>query len=112
MLVQACLQDRRKGPAGCARAQPIWKRIDLALPPVQRPFIYMPFQHSENLDDQEESSRLFHKLAAEVPAMASYIEYAEHHLEVVRRFGRFPHRNAVLGRAWTAVELEFIQRPT
>jgi uncharacterized protein (DUF924 family) len=44
--------------------------------------------------------------------MASYIEYAEHHLEVVRRFGRFPHRNAVLGRASTAAELEFIQRPT
>jgi uncharacterized protein (DUF924 family) len=86
--------------------------FDLALPPVQRPFIYMPFQHSENLADQEESSRLFHRLAAEVPAMASYIEYAEHHLEVVRRFGRFPHRNAVLGRASTAEELEFIQRPT
>jgi len=98
--------------ARAAAKNAVARGFDLALPPVQRPFIYMPFQHSENLADQEESLRLFHRLAAEVPAMAGYIEYAEHHLEVVRRFDRFPHRNAVLGRASTAVELEFIQRPT
>jgi len=86
--------------------------FDLALPPVQRPFVYLPFQHSENLDDQKESVRLFHKLAAEHPATAGYVGYAEHHLEVIRRFGRFPHRNAVLGRASTAPEAEFLQRPT
>lgn len=86
--------------------------FDLALPPVQRPFIYLPFQHSENLDDQKESFRLFLKLAAEHPETAGYVEYAEHHLEVIRRFGRFPHRNAVLGRASTPEETEFIQRIT
>jgi uncharacterized protein (DUF924 family) len=98
--------------ARAAAKNAVARGFDLALPPVQRPFIYMPFQHSENLADQEESLRLFHRLAAEVPAMAGYIEYAEHHLEVVRRFGRFPHRNAVLGRASTAAELEFLRRPT
>jgi uncharacterized protein (DUF924 family) len=86
--------------------------FDLALPPVQRPFIYLPFQHSENLDDQQESVRLLRKLAAEHPAMAGYIQYAEHHIGVIRRFGRFPHRNAVLGRASTPEETEFLQHST
>jgi uncharacterized protein (DUF924 family) len=86
--------------------------FDLALPPARRPFIYLPFQHSENLDDQHESVRLFRKLAAEHPAMAGYVEYAEHHLEVIRHFGRFPHRNAVLGRSSTPAEVEFLRRPT
>jgi uncharacterized protein (DUF924 family) len=83
------------------------RRFDLALPPVQRPFIYMPFQHSENLEDQNESVRLFNRLAGEHPAMAGYVEYAEHHRGVIRRFGRFPHRNAVLGRASTPEETVF-----
>jgi uncharacterized protein (DUF924 family) len=86
--------------------------FDLALPPVQRPFIYLPFQHSENLGDQHESVRLFRRLAADNPTMTGYVEYAEHHIGVIRRFGRFPHRNAVLGRASTAEEMEFIRRPT
>jgi uncharacterized protein (DUF924 family) len=81
--------------------------FDLALPPVRRPFIYMPFQHSENLDDQDESVRLFNRLAGEHPAMAGYVEYAEHHREAIRRFGRFPHRNAILGRASTPEETAF-----
>jgi uncharacterized protein (DUF924 family) len=85
----------------------IARGFDLALPPVRRPFIYMPFQHSENLDDQNESVRLFNRLASEHPPMASYIEYAEEHREVIRRFGRFPHRNAILGRASTPEEAAF-----
>ena len=88
----------------------IERGFDLALGPARRPFIYLPFQHSENLDDQHESVRLFRKLAADDPAMAGYVQYAEHHLEVIRRFGRFPHRNAVLGRASTPEEREFLQR--
>jgi uncharacterized protein (DUF924 family) len=84
--------------------------FDLALPPGRRAFIYLPFQHSENLDDQHESVRLFRKLAAEHTATAGYVEYAEHHLEVIRRFGRFPHRNAVLGRASTPEETAFLSK--
>src|SRR5512146_1558341 len=90
----------------------VGRGFDLTLAPLRRPFIYLPFQHSENLDDQRESVKLFHKLAAEHPAMAGHVEYAEDHMEVIRRFGRFPHRNAVLGRASTPAEVEFIQRPT
>jgi uncharacterized protein (DUF924 family) len=90
----------------------IERGFDLALPPVRRPFIYLPFQHSENLDDQHESVRLFRKLAADDPAAAGYVQYADHHLEVIRRFGRFPHRNAVLGRVSTPEEMEFLHRPT
>src|ERR1700722_15284522 len=83
----------------------ITRGFDLALPPARRSFIYIPLQHSENLDDQRESVRLFHKLAAEDPAMAGYVKYADDHLEVIRRFGRFPHRNAVLGRVSTPDEI-------
>jgi uncharacterized protein (DUF924 family) len=90
----------------------IARGFDLALPPIKRSFIYLPFEHSENLDDQHESLRLFRKLAAEHPAMAGYAEYAEHHLEVIRRFGRFPHRNAVLGRVSTPEEAQSIPRAT
>ena len=98
-------------PKALATAKKATERgFDLALPPARRPFVYLPFQHSEDLDDQHESVRLFRKLAAEHPAMAGYVEYAEHHLETVRRFGRFPHRNAVLGRPSTPKEAEFIQR--
>jgi uncharacterized protein (DUF924 family) len=86
--------------------------FDLALPPVRRSFVYLPFEHSESLDEQKESVRLFRKLAAEHPAMAEYVEYAEGHMEVIRRFGRFPQRNAVLGRTSTPEELDFIERPT
>jgi uncharacterized protein (DUF924 family) len=85
----------------------ITRGFDLALPPARRSFIYIPLQHSENLDDQRESVRLFHKLAAEDPAMAGYVKYADDHLEVIRRFGRFPHRNAVLGRVSTPDEIAF-----
>jgi uncharacterized protein (DUF924 family) len=86
--------------------------FDLALSAARRPFVYLPFQHSENLDDQHESVRLFRKLATEYPSMAGYVKYAEHHLEVIRGFGRFPHRNSVLGRVSTPEEVEFLQRPT
>jgi uncharacterized protein (DUF924 family) len=90
----------------------IARGFDLALPPARRQFIYLPFQHSENLDDQHQSVRLFRKLAAEHPEMSGHIKYADHHFQVIRRFGRFPHRNAVLGRVSTTEEAEFLQRPT
>jgi len=84
------------------------REFDLALPPIQRVFLYLPFEHSENLNDQSESVRLFRQLAAQDPAMAGYLKYAEQHMEVIRRFGRFPHRNAILGRISTPEEAKFI----
>lgn len=83
-------------------------KLDQALAPSRRAFVYMPFEHSENLGDQHESIRLFRDLAEENPASADYLKYAERHLEVITRFGRFPHRNAVLKRPSTPDESEFL----
>lgn len=76
---------------------------DRALPEVARTFFYLPFEHSENLTDQERSLQLF----AGHPNHA----WALRHWEIVKRFGRFPHRNAALGRESTAAEIEFLQQP-
>lgn len=84
---------------------------DAALRPEQRVFAYLPFEHSEDMAMQEESMRLFTRLAAEAPALAGYLDYAHRHHVVVARFGRFPHRNEALGRASTSEELAFLQEP-
>jgi uncharacterized protein (DUF924 family) len=60
----------------------------------ERCFLYMPFQHSENLRDQKRSVLLFSRLGSDF-----YLGYAKKHRDIIERFGRFPHRNAVLGRA-------------
>jgi uncharacterized protein (DUF924 family) len=85
--------------------------LDRAVAPACRPFNYLPFEHSENLDDQYESVRLFHRLAEEHPALADYVPYADGHFETIYRFGRFPHRNAILGRASTPEEIDFLRHP-
>ena len=72
---------------------------DDGMPAVQRGFLYMPFQHSEDLKDQIQSLLLFTALGD--PKM---IHYARKHHEVIEQFGRFPHRNALLGRKPTAME--------
>jgi len=69
----------------------------------ERTFAYLPFEHSEALADQEESMRLFQG--------NPNLEWARKHWEIVRRFGRFPHRNAALGRESTREELEFLEQP-
>lgn len=68
--------------------------LDQELAPPERKFLYMPFQHSENLDDQNRSVLLFTKIADD-----QQLGYARHHRDVIERFGRFPHRNSILGRA-------------
>jgi uncharacterized protein (DUF924 family) len=72
---------------------------DAALPPERRCFLYMPFEHSENLADQERSLLLFTRLGDDY-----LLGYARKHHDIVARFGRFPHRNAILGRAPRADE--------
>jgi uncharacterized protein (DUF924 family) len=86
-------------------------RQDEALPPEQRCFVYMPFEHAEGLAMQDEAVRLFTHLAAEAPALRDMLAYAHKHRDVVLRFGRFPHRNVVLGRQSTAEELAFLREP-
>jgi uncharacterized protein (DUF924 family) len=70
---------------------------DLELPAIQRQFLYMPFMHSERLDDQERSAALFDELARVAPEVDQR-RWAQEYLEIIRRVGRFPHRDAVLCR--------------
>ena len=84
---------------------------DRKLLPVQRVFAYLPFEHSESLADQERSIALFSALAAEHTETAANLDYAHRHRDVIVRFGRFPHRNAALGRASTAAETDYLAQP-
>ena len=77
--------------------------FDKALPAEQQAFLYMPFMHSEDLADQELALKLFDQ-----PGMESNLRFASHHHAIVETYGRFPHRNAVLGRTSTAVEIEYL----
>jgi uncharacterized protein (DUF924 family) len=83
--------------------------FDRAMAPPHRAFFYLPLQHSETLDDQDESVRLMRRLAAEEPSCAGFLPYAEHHRDVIKCFGRFPHRNVILGRVSTPEEIRFLR---
>ena len=85
-----------------------WDRL---LPPVQRQFAYLPFEHAEDMAAQDESIRLYSALAAEHPASADTLISAVKHGVIIQRFGSYPHRNAALGRASTAEELVFLAEP-
>ena len=80
------------------------------LAPVERWFVYLPLEHAEDMGIQERSVALFNVLAAE-PGMEGIVEYAVRHRDIVARFGRFPHRNRILGRASTPEEEEFLKLP-
>ena len=89
------------------------ERRDLALTPVQRVFLYLPFEHAESLPMQNLSVALFEGLRdSPVHAAADgAIDYAWRHRQVIRRFGRFPHRNAILGRTSTPAEEAYLAQP-
>lgn len=101
-------------PLALAVAKCAVKRgFDRELPCAGRAFLYHPFEHSEDASDQERSVVLFATLAADAPppwrAFAeAFVPYARSHREVVERFGRFPHRNAILGRASTPEERAYL----
>ena len=82
--------------------------FDSVLSPVKRKFIYMPFMHSENIEEQKRCVSLFDAMKDDDPM--SY-EYAVKHMEVIEKFGRFPHRNAVLGRESSEEELNYLKLP-
>jgi uncharacterized protein (DUF924 family) len=86
---------------------------DAALDPVERMFFYMPLQHAEARDVQDESVAAYRRLVMEAPAalqgtFKESLEYAERHQAVINRFGRFPHRNRILGRASTPDEINYL----
>jgi uncharacterized protein (DUF924 family) len=87
----------------------IAKGFDQMLGPIERTFVYLPFEHSENIEDQDESVRLLGTLRETWGADA--IDHAHRHRDVICRFGRFPHRNAVLGRVNTSAEEAYLAEP-
>jgi uncharacterized protein (DUF924 family) len=83
---------------------------DRMLDRYERGFVYLPFEHAEDTAMQERSLALFGALAQETGDRVP-LEWAEKHAVIVRRFGRYPHRNAILGRASTPEEIVFLQEP-
>jgi uncharacterized protein (DUF924 family) len=90
--------------------QAVDRGFDQALTPLERVFLYLPFEHSEDVAMQERSLRLFSALTAQ-PGFDEYFDYAKRHHAVIARFGRFPHRNRILARESTPQELEFLAQP-
>lgn len=80
--------------------------LDQKVAPERRAFFYMPYEHQENIEDQDRCVELFTALGDPV-----YLDYAERHRDVIRRFGRFPHRNAILLRTSTPEELDYLAQP-
>ena len=101
---------RRVLDGGLDAAPPSWS-------PLRRQIVLMPLVHAEGLALQEESVRRFRALADEAEGgphavtLRDALDYAERHREVIRRFGRFPHRNEILGRASRPEEVEFLKKP-
>ncbi|MBI1211852.1 MAG: DUF924 family protein [Alphaproteobacteria bacterium] len=90
--------------------------IDRILAHDERLFLYMPFEHSEDLADQERCIELFAGMCEglsgdRLKRAQDNVRFAERHRDIVKRFGRFPHRNRILGRATTAEEAEFLTQP-
>jgi len=101
-------RDSARAFAGDALARDVARTIvdrgwDRAMSDDERTFAYLPFEHSELLADQELSLRLFEG--------NENLEWARRHWEIIKRFGRFPHRNAILGRASTPEEIAFLKTP-
>ncbi|MEM7251041.1 MAG: DUF924 family protein [Pseudomonadota bacterium] len=84
----------------------IASKFDQEIALERRKFVYLPYEHSEDIEDQRISVSLFESLDDE-----RTLDYAQRHLEVIERFGRFPHRNAILNRTSTADELAYLAQP-
>jgi uncharacterized protein (DUF924 family) len=96
-------------PAARATAdRALERRFDQLVPPAWRLFFYMPFHHSEDIADQRRSVALFDALPRNPDRRGSLRRYGRPYIEVIERFGRFPHRNAILGRPSTPEEIAFM----
>lgn len=120
-LPRMIFRDTPKSFSGDLRAQALVAQglaagFDRQLDPIQRVFIYLVLEHCENLAVQNEAVSRFIELVREQPeaqraVFEDNLDYAERHQKIIARFGRFPHRNVVLGRESTAEEVEFLSRP-
>ena len=102
--------------AGDAMARALARRLvdsgdHATLLPVERIFVYLPLEHAEDAALQAESVALFTALAADHPGFDTTLDYARRHRDVIERFGRFPHRNAILGRPNTLEESDYLAQP-
>lgn len=113
LLLDQLPRNAYRGTAHAFATDPLARRVarhavsrshDLALEQGLRPFLYLPLQHSEDIGDQRQSLALFQTLTA-----PDADKWARHHHDVVARFGRFPHRNAALGRITTPAEAAFLK---
>lgn len=84
---------------------------DMQLSPVERVFAYLPFEHAEDAAMQEKAVALFTALSRAHPGFELVLDYALRHRGVIARFGRFPHRNAILGRTSTEEEQAYLSQP-
>lgn len=96
--------------------QGLQSRLDKKLRPIQRVFFYLPLEHSEEIEHQRQSVQLFRDLVGDVsaahkPMFEGYVDFARRHEVVIERFGRFPHRNSILGRQSTPQEIDFLEQP-
>jgi uncharacterized protein (DUF924 family) len=108
-------RDTPRAFAGDAQALSLARAVvdrgaDRDLDPFERWFLYLPFEHAEDAAMQERSLALFGALKRD-SGLAAPLEWAEKHAAVIRRFGRYPHRNAILGRATTPEEAAFLAEP-
>lgn len=104
---RAFAQDARALRVAKAIVERGWDRERL---PVERQFLYLPFEHAEDMAEQDRAMALFGALEG-FPETKGLTEWAEKHRVIIRRFGRFPHRNAALGRVSTPEEIAFLREP-
>ena len=120
-LPRMMFRDTPRAYAGDERAQRLVRQglaagFDRQLPRIERVFVYIVLEHAEDLASQDEAVRLYEELQAESSdsekvLFAGFLAYARKHQVVVARFGRFPHRNVILGRASSAEEAQFLTEP-
>ena len=93
----------------------IESNLDTLIHPMERPFIYMPLMHSENIEDLKFCVKLFEKAVESADnelfrdRLDASVKFAKDHMKIVEKYGRYPHRNAVLGRQSTEEELEYLK---
>lgn len=125
LLTDQFSRNIHRGTAQAFAADPVARRlahrgmrggVTATLRPIEQVFMLLPFEHSEDLAEQEMSVREFEALARGAPELArkrmdGYLDFARRHQDIIARFGRFPHRNAILGRFSTSEETEFLKQP-
>ena len=87
--------------------------LNLSLHPIEQSFLFLPLEHSEAIEDQTRAVQLYETLTTQssgpyLESAKNSLDYAKRHCDIIRRFGRFPHRNAILGRESTQAEIEFL----